>query len=89
MILARTLAELRDLCAALRHESGALALVPTMGALHDGHLSLVRETQSRADNVVASIGVFSLFAFACGIDDLVAFRAERAGRQQRHALVCN
>lgn len=48
---------LRNTLASLRGDGGTVALVPTMGALHEGHLQLVREARGRADHVVASIFV--------------------------------
>ncbi|CAN5299239.1 pantoate--beta-alanine ligase [soil metagenome] len=56
-IVARTLPALRRALATLRGRKATLAMVPTMGALHDGHLALVRLAKRRADKVVVSIFV--------------------------------
>jgi pantoate--beta-alanine ligase len=52
----RDIEELTHSLAELR-QTGTIALVPTMGALHQGHLALVEEAKRRADAVVATIFV--------------------------------
>jgi pantoate--beta-alanine ligase len=56
-IVARTLPALRRALDTLRARKASVALVPTMGALHEGHLALVRLAKRRASKVVVSIFV--------------------------------
>src|SRR6266536_4842702 len=57
MKLVRTIAEMQELCRSARSAGQQLGLVPTMGALHEGHLSLVRAARVKSDVVAASIFV--------------------------------
>jgi pantoate--beta-alanine ligase len=56
-VVVRTVPALRRAVEALRTRKAAVALVPTMGALHDGHVSLVRLARRRAQKVIVSIFV--------------------------------
>lgn len=57
MLIIETLPLLRQHIRRLRQEGKRIALVPTMGNLHDGHMKLVDEARARADVVVVSIFV--------------------------------
>lgn len=56
MRIVRTVAELRAAVAEARSEGHSIGLVPTMGAFHDGHLSLMR--QARAENGFVVVSLF-------------------------------
>ena len=77
MLIARTLAELRAGCASLRATRGALALVPTMGALHNGHRALVRAAVESGAAVATSIFVNPLQFGAS--EDLSRYPRDEAG----------
>ena len=57
MKVARTIADLRSQIASWRRSGERIGLVPTMGALHAGHLALVRAAQAECGRVVATIFV--------------------------------
>ena len=56
-LIVRTLADLRRLTAGWRKAGETSAIIPTMGALHDGHLALVKLGQAKARRTITSIFV--------------------------------
>lgn len=77
MRVARTLADLRSSVAELRASHAAIALVPTMGALHDGHRALVRAAVTSGAAAVTSIFVNPLQFGAA--EDLSRYPRDEAG----------
>lgn len=57
MQIVTDLSEIQSLCQMWKVKGESISLVPTMGCLHDGHLSLVEKAKSLADHVVVSIFV--------------------------------
>jgi pantoate--beta-alanine ligase len=57
MRILRTIAEMRAQSEGWRREGKRIGFVPTMGAFHDGHISLMRRARERSDAVVASLFV--------------------------------
>jgi pantoate--beta-alanine ligase len=67
MQIVKSVAEMQSICRKLRTQGGLLGFVPTMGALHKGHISLVQRATAECQTVVASIFVNPL-QFAPGED---------------------
>jgi pantoate--beta-alanine ligase len=57
MRIVRTVAELREALAGPRRAGATIGLVPTMGALHEGHAALLRRARAECDHVVMSLFV--------------------------------
>jgi pantoate--beta-alanine ligase len=84
----RTIAELREALEPKRRAGSAIGLVPTMGALHDGHLALIQ-----ASRVLCAVTVASLFVnptqFGPGEDFAAYPRDEEADRRTLEQAGCD
>ena len=88
MQIIRRLEELDPALAGLRSGGEKIALVPTMGALHRGHIALIEEARRRAERVAASIFVNPM-QFAAG-EDLDRYpRREAADLEMLEAASCD
>jgi pantoate--beta-alanine ligase len=67
MQIVKSVAQMQSICRKLRTQGGLLGFVPTMGALHKGHLSLIQRATAECKTVAASIFVNPL-QFAPGED---------------------
>ena len=86
--IVRSVASLRAHVSAWRETGRTVALVPTMGALHEGHVSLVKLGNVQADRVVASVFV-NPRQFGAG-EDLDAYpRSEQADAEQLTLARCD
>lgn len=83
--ITRTLKDLRRHIAGYRKAGETVALVPTMGALHEGHLTLVRAARKKAPRVVVSIFV-NPTQFAPN-EDLARYPRDEAGDLEKLSSV--
>ena len=84
--IVRTVKDLRRHITIFRKAGETVALVPTMGALHDGHLKLVETAKKKAQRAVVSIFV-NPTQFAPG-EDLARYPRDEAGDRAKLAVVC-
>ncbi|MFT3724437.1 MAG: pantoate--beta-alanine ligase [Hyphomonadaceae bacterium] len=87
LVVARTRAEARDWHRAMRAQGKRIAFAPTMGALHDGHVSLIRIGLEKADVAASSIFV-NPTQFAAHEDLATYPRTEESDLQKLEAAGC-
>jgi pantoate--beta-alanine ligase len=85
VVICRTVAELRTRIAEWRKAGETVGVVPTMGALHDGHLQLARRAKAECRRVVATVFV-NPTQFGPH-EDLAAYPRDEAGDRDKLALV--